>query len=83
MLGGKSIGLGTVTPDANLHVIGNVYVSSNLTVDEDTLHVDATTNSVGIETKNPQANLHVVGNVYVSSNLTVDERYITCRHDDT
>jgi hypothetical protein len=50
-----------------------VYVSSNLTVDEDTFHVDSTTNSVGIETKNPSANLHVVGNVYVSSNLTVDE----------
>jgi hypothetical protein len=47
-------------------------VSSNLTVDTDTFHVDSTTNSVGIETKNPQANLHVVGNVYVSSDLTVD-----------
>ena len=69
----NSVGIETKSPQANLHVVGNVYVSSNLTVDEDTLHVDATTNSVGIETKSPQANLHVVGNVYVSSNLTVDE----------
>jgi hypothetical protein len=61
-----------VNPDANLHVVGNVYVSSNLTVDGDTLHVDVENKSVGIETKNPDANLHVVGNVYVSSNLTVD-----------
>jgi hypothetical protein len=53
-------------------VVGNVYVSSNLTVDTDTLHVDSVNHSVGIETKTPDANLHVVGNTYVSSNLTVD-----------
>src|SRR6056300_428696 len=70
---GDKIGIKETEPDAELHVEGNVYVSSNLTVDEDTLHVDATTHSVGIETKEPDANLHVVGNVYVSSNLTVDE----------
>src|SRR6056300_18123 len=70
---GDKIGIKETDPDAELHVEGNVYVSSNLTVDEDTLHVDATTHSIGIETKEPDANLHVVGNVYVSSNLTVDE----------
>ena len=70
---GNKIGIKVIDPHAELHVGGNVYVSSNLTVDEDTLHVDATVHSVGIETKNPDANLHVVGNVYVSSNLTVDE----------
>src|SRR6056300_33511 len=70
---GDKIGIKETEPDAELHVEGNVYVSSNLTVDEDTLHVDATTHSVGIETKEPDANLHVVGNVYISSNLTVDE----------
>jgi hypothetical protein len=68
-----SVGVETKSPSANLHVVGNVYVSSNLTVDEDTFHVDTTTHSVGVETKNPSANLHVVGNVYVSSNLTIDE----------
>jgi hypothetical protein len=70
---GDKIGIKETDPDAELHVEGNVYVSSNLTVDEDTFHVDATTHSIGIETKEPDANLHVVGNVYVSSNLTVDE----------
>ena len=68
-----SVGVGTVNPKANLHVVGNVYVSSNLTVDTETLHVDAEASHVGVNTKNPKANLHVVGNVYVSSNLTVDE----------
>src|SRR6056300_580058 len=70
---GNKVGIKETDPDAELHVEGNVYVSSNLTVDEDTLHVDATTHSIGIETKEPDANLHVVGNVYVSSKLTVDE----------
>jgi hypothetical protein len=36
-----SVGIGTVNPIANLHVVGNVYISSNLTVDTETLHVDA------------------------------------------
>ena len=70
---GNKVGIKETDPDAELHVVGNVYVSSNLTVDEDTFHVDTTTHSIGIETKEPDANLHVVGNVYVSSNLTVDE----------
>jgi hypothetical protein len=69
---GDKLGVKTTDPDAELHVVGNAYVSSNLTVDTGTLHVDSTTNSVGIETKNPQANLHVVGNTYISSDLTVD-----------
>src|SRR5210317_2210034 len=70
---GNKVGIKETDPDAELHVEGNVYVSSNLTVDENTFHVDATAHAVGIETKEPDANLHVVGNVYVSSNLTVDE----------
>jgi hypothetical protein len=56
-----------------LVVSGNTNITGDLTVDTDTLFVDASTNSVGIETTDPKANLHVVGNVYVSSNLTVDE----------
>ena len=68
---GNKVGIKETDPDAELHVEGNVYVSSNLTVDEDTFHVDATTHAVGIETKNPDANLHVVGNVYVSEDVTV------------
>src|SRR6056300_1610487 len=70
---GDKVGIKETDPDAELHVNGNVYVSSDLTVDEDTFHVDAAAHAVGIETKSPDANLHDVGNVYVSSDLTVDE----------
>jgi hypothetical protein len=66
------IGINTKYPDAELHVVGNVYASSNLTVDTDTFHVDVEADHVGINTKYPDAELHVVGNVYASSNLTVD-----------
>jgi enhancing lycopene biosynthesis protein 2 len=69
---GDKLGVKTTDPDAELHVVGNVYVSSDLTVDTDTFHVDASGNKVGIKTKSPDAELHVVGNAYVSSNLTVD-----------
>jgi hypothetical protein len=68
----SKVGVSTTQPHAELHVVGNVYVSSNLTVDADTLHVDAANDRVGVNTKNPEASLHLVGNVYVSSNLTVD-----------
>jgi len=44
-----------------------VYVSSNLTVDTNTFHVDVGGKSIGLGTVNPTSNLHVVGNVYVSS----------------
>jgi hypothetical protein len=71
--GASHVGVNTKTPHANLHVVGNVYVSSNLTVDTDTFHVDVVSDSVGVGTVTPHANLHVVGNVYVSSNLTVDD----------
>jgi hypothetical protein len=66
------IGINTKYPDAELHVVGNVYASSNLTVDDDTFHVDVEADHVGINTKYPDAELHIVGNVYASSNLTVD-----------
>jgi len=69
---GDKLGVKTTDPDAELHVVGNAYVSSNLTVDTGTLHVDAVSKRVGIETVNPQANLHVVGNTYISSDLTID-----------
>ena len=65
------LGVATTSPNANLHVVGNVYVSSDLTVDSGTLHVDSITNRVGLGTTEPDANLHVVGNVYVSSNFEV------------
>jgi hypothetical protein len=56
-----------------LVVSGNASISGDLTVDEDTFHVDVGGKSIGLGTVTPDANLHVIGNVYVSSNLTVDE----------
>ncbi len=67
-----SVGVGTATPDANLHVVGNAYISSNLTVDNNTLHVDTVKHFVGIETNFPDATLQVMGNTYISEDLTVD-----------
>jgi hypothetical protein len=55
-----------------LVVTGNTNITGDLTVDTDTLHVDAVKHSVGIETLTPSANLHVSGNAYVSSNVTTD-----------
>jgi hypothetical protein len=44
---------------------------AGLTVDTDTLHVDATNNRVGIGTTSPSQALDVVGSAVVSSNLSV------------
>jgi hypothetical protein len=68
----SKVGVSTTQPHAELHVVGNVYVSSNLTVDADTLHVDAANDRVGVNTKNPEASLHLVGNAYVSGDLETD-----------
>ena len=76
------VGINTKNPDAELHVVGNVYATANLTVDTDTFHVDAENDSVGIGTKNPTSNLHVVGNTYVSSNTTTDGT-LTINHPTT
>ncbi|QIG59528.1 hypothetical protein [Dishui Lake phycodnavirus 2] len=53
------VGIATAVPDAKLHVVGNAYVSSNLTVDSDTFHVDSDTNRVGVGTTAPLEFLHV------------------------
>jgi hypothetical protein len=72
------VGIGHTQPTANLHVVGNAYVSSNLTVDTDTLHVDTQSDRVGVNTATPEANLHVVGNVLVTGDLTVNSNiYVT------
>jgi hypothetical protein len=65
------VGVGTSSPDANLHVEGNVYVSSNLEVGTANLFVDTVNSMVGVGTSTPDATLHVVGNAYVSSKLNV------------
>jgi hypothetical protein len=65
------VGANTTTPQATLHVEGNVYASSNLEVGTANLFVDTATGRVGANTTTPQATLHVEGNVYASSNLEV------------
>jgi len=66
------VGVGTLSPDAKLHVVGNTYVSSDLTVDGIAFHVDAGTHSVGVGTVTPEANLHVAGNAYIVGEITMN-----------
>ena len=68
-----SLGIGTELPQANLHVVGNAYVSSNLEVGQANLFVDTQTSKIGVGTTEPDATLHVDGNTYVSSNLEVGQ----------
>jgi hypothetical protein len=72
----SKVGVSTTQPHAELHVVGNVYVSSNLTVDADTLHVDAANDRVGVNTKNPEASLHLVGNAYVSGDVEMSSNVL-------
>jgi predicted acyltransferase (DUF342 family) len=65
----------TITPSSELidaRVHGRLHVNSNLTVDTDTLHVDAIRDRVGINTLTPQTDLDVVGSAHVRSDLNVD-----------
>lgn len=62
------------TTSTGVEVTGTV-TADGLTVDTDTLHVDATNNRVGVGTASPSEKLHVVGNVQIDSDLTVN-RYI-------
>jgi hypothetical protein len=67
------IGVNTDSPLADLHVVGNAYVTSNLQVGGDAdLYVDTARSSVGVRTNAPVATLDVRGNVYMSSNLAVN-----------
>jgi len=72
-----NVGIGTSSPNANLHVEGNAYVSSNLEVGTANLFVDTQTSRVGVGTSSPDANLHVEGDAYVSSNLEVGKTTIS------
>ena len=81
------IGVGVDSPDANLHVLGNSYVSTNLelggtlimgTVNVEAQHsleaVTATGNTtpLTIEFTNPTTSLVASGNVVVTGNVTAD-----------
>src|SRR6056300_1269948 len=65
----------TITPSTELidtRVHGRLHVNSNLTIDTDTLHVDAIRDRVGINTLTPQTDLDVVGSAHVHSDFNVD-----------
>ena len=49
---------------------GDIDVTSNLTVNTNTLYVDSVKGRVGMKTTTPNSNLHVVGNVFVTSDIT-------------
>ena len=53
------VGVGTSTPEATLHVVGNAYVSSNLEVGTANLFVDTVNSRVGIGTTSPEGQLHI------------------------
>ncbi len=58
---GTNVGIGTTSPSALLDVAGEVNITGNLTVDTNTLFVDATNNYVGIGTTNPSTQFNVLG----------------------
>ena len=59
----SKLGIKTDSPDAELHIVGNAYVSSNLTVDTNTLHIDSVANRVGIKQLFPTKELDVNGTI--------------------
>ena len=67
----SKVGINEVAPAADLHVTGNAYVSSNLTVDTDTLYADAVNDRIGIN-KIPTTALDVSGVATFDDDLIVD-----------
>jgi hypothetical protein len=65
----NNVGIGTLTPTAKLDVVGSIKASGNLTVDTNTLFVDATNDKVGIGTTTPNEKLTVVGNISASGTV--------------
>jgi hypothetical protein len=58
------VGIGTINPSANLHVVGNALVSQNLTVN----------NTVGIGVSTPNKQLTVSGEISATRHLSIGQR---------
>jgi hypothetical protein len=56
-----NLGINTDSPGSKLEVVGNAYVTSNLTVGTANLFVETTTSRVGVGTTDPQAKLDTRG----------------------
>ena len=67
------VGIKTATPTYDLEVTGNSYISSNVTVDTNTFHVDAVNNKVGVGTTEPDKTLHVQGDIKFTGTLFEDD----------
>ena len=67
------IGIGSSSPSVALDVDGDAAISGDLTVDTNTLYVDATDDKVGIGTDSPDSDFtfHVEGNSYINGEYTV------------
>jgi hypothetical protein len=67
------IGVKTANPIYDLQVTGNSYISSNVTIDTNTFHVDAVNNKVGVGTTEPDKTLHVQGDIKFTGTLFEDD----------
>ena len=68
-MSGGNLGIGTTNPLHRLEVVGNAYVSSNLSVGTANLHVDTTTGRVGVGTTSPGYTLDVAGDINLSGSF--------------
>ena len=68
---GGTVGFGTLTPSANLHVMGNLYVSNALTTTNVYAASETLTGTTG------QTTSFITGNVYVSNALTTMNLFAT------
>jgi hypothetical protein len=82
-----NVGIGTTTPSSTLDVSGTSNITGNLSVDTNTLFVDASNNRVGIGTTTPSSLLDVRKNAsgYVGAfyNTSATGEGVTIRGGDT